>query len=61
MEQMEERAWKCFSRCLFFTAFFLVFGCLAILEGRLELADTFRQLSSIALLGATILPPCLSS
>ena len=40
---------------------FLVFGCLAILKGRLELADTFRQLSSVALLGAAILPPCLSS
>ena len=61
MEQMDQRQWRCLTRCLFFTCFFLAAGCLAILEGRLHLADTFRQLSSLALLGAVLLPVYIKS
>ena len=57
VENMCPAAWAALTRSLFFTCFFLFFGCLAILEGKLDLADTFRELSSLSLLAAVLLPP----
>ena len=57
VEEMSPAAWAALTRCLFLTCFFLFFGCLAIWEGRLDLADRFRELSSLSLLAAVLLPP----
>ena len=56
MEKMDGRQRRGLTRCLFFTCFFLAAGCLAILKGELRLADSFRQLSALCLMGAVLLP-----
>ena len=57
VDEMGEGQWRLLRRCLFLTGMFLALGCLATLEGKLALADAYRQISSLCLLGAVLLPP----
>ena len=57
VDGMGEGQWRLLRRCLLLTALFLAMGCQAAWLGKLELADGFRQLSSLCLLGAVLLPP----